>query len=186
MKMEQRYTIRKILISKGNLEKIENHCIRKLKGIYKDNETKEKQAFGILIGEQIKNTLKITKVIPLRVNYRYDSHVSERMNRLIKKYAIPGGLNIEERAWAINPVEIAEILKGISNNEIFIGTYHMHHDKSWKGEYPKELPTKLDEVLAEKSGLYNFIIYINSDKSKNKVRAFYESKVENEIHVVKC
>lgn len=185
MKMKQRYIINKIKISERNIKKIEYHCIRKLSKIYEENETKEQQAFGVIIGKQNKNVLQITEVIPLKVNYRYNNQVSEKMNNLIEKYAISGGLNIEERAWVSNPIEIVDILSKISSNEKFIGTYHMHHDKSWKGNYPRQIPTKLDTILAEKSGLYNFIVYINLENHENSVRAFYESKVEKEIVIDK-
>ncbi len=185
MKMKQRYTIDKIIISERNIKKIEYHCIRKLRKMYEDGETKEQQAFGVIIGKQCRNVLQITQVIPLKVNYRYNNLMSEKMNNLIEKYAIPGGLNIEERAWVSDPIEIAGILNKIDSNEKFIGTYHMHHDKSWKGDYPKQIPTKLDAILAEKSGMYNLIVYINLENNENSVRAFYESKVEKEVEIYK-
>lgn len=172
-----------LYISEENYEKIINHCIRKLNKIYYEDETKEQQAFGVIIGEQENDSYKITRIINLKKNYRFEQATSKKMNNYIEKYAIPGGIEISERAWAINPIELNSILISLSNNEIFLGTYHMHSDLSWKGDYPKELPTKLDRELNVGSNLINLIVYIG--KEEQKIRAFYESDIDAEYSIVK-
>lgn len=182
--MEQEKLVRKIIISRHNNDIMINHCVRKLNQMYNDDETKEQQAFGVIIGKKIDNNFYITKVVPLRINYRFNEAISDKMNNLIKKYAIPGGLNVEERAWVSDPSEISSILADLNADEEFFGTYHMHHNNSWKGNYPKQLPTKLDRILSKDSGLYGFIVFINiTDEQQNGARAFYESKVEDEIEI---
>lgn len=175
----------KIKISKEDYKKMIKHCRRKLEKKYFENETKEQQAFGVVIGKKNnKDEIEITRVEQLNINYRFDKCMSEKMNELIKTYAIPGKTNIEERAWVSDPVELSKILSSMEYDEMCIGTYHMHHNASWRGEYPRELPTELDKVLSKKSGLITFIVYISENVIYDKIRAFYEAEVENELNIV--
>ena len=182
--MDRDYLIEKINMTIYDFSKVIKHCKRKLEKKYYDDETKEQQAFGVIIGNRNNKEVYITKVVPLKNNYRFNDNVSDKMNELIKQYAIPGGIDIEERAWVADPEELSIILSTMEDNEEFIGTYHMHHDMSWKGEYPRQLPTELDRVLSEKSNLYSFIVYIDIKNNNNTIRAFYEAKAENEIDII--
>ena len=173
----------KLYIKDEDYENIITHCMRKLDGIYYDNETKEQQAFGVIVGEKYEDDFKITKVINLKKNYRFEKETSKKMNNYIEKYAIPGGIEISERAWAIDPVELNSIIINLKENELFLGTYHMHSDLSWTGDYPKELPTELDRELNIGSNLINLIVYIGKDEQK--IRAFYESDINAEYDFIK-
>ena len=173
----------KLYIKPKDYENIITHCMRKLNEIYYEDETKEQQAFGVIIGEKNDNDLKITKVINLKKNYRFEKETSKKMNSMLEKYAIPGGLEISERAWSIDPSELNVILMNLNENEIFLGTYHMHSDLSWKGDYPKELPTELDRELNIGSNLINLIVYIGKDEQK--IRAFFESDINAEYNFIK-
>ena len=164
-------------------ESIIDHCVRKLNKNYYEDETKEQQAFGVILGEKNIDGYRITKIINLKNNYRYEKETSKKMNDMLEKYAIPGGIELSERAWAIDPIELNSILMDMSNNEILLGTYHMHSDLSWKGEYPKELPTDLDRELNRGSDLINLIVYIG--KKQQKIRAFYESIIDSEYNIIK-
>ena len=104
------------------------------------------------------------------------------MNDFIEKYAIPGGIDVSERAWAIDPIELNNILLGLEDGEDFLGTYHMHSDMSWKGDFPKELPTKLDRELNIDSELINLIVYIG--EKERKIRAFFESDIDREYEMI--
>lgn len=172
----------KIYIDKKDYNKIINHCVRKLNGDFYNDETKEKQAFGAIVGKNNCDSFIITKVICLKKNYRYEQETSKKMNSYIEKYAIPGGFDISERAWAIDPIELNSILLSLSAGEDFLGTYHMHSDISWKGDYPKYLPTNLDRKLNINSGLINLIAYIGKDTKK--IRAFYESDINDEYEFI--
>lgn len=167
-----------LYISKKNYSTIIDHCVRKLNAVFFDDETRERQAFGIIIGQKVTDGFMITRVINLKRNYRFQSQTSLKMNSYIEKYAIPGGMEVSERAWAIDPLELNSILIGLSSNEIFLGTYHMHSEISWDGNFPKNLPTKLDRELNYSSGLINLIVYIGDNK--REIRAFYESDIASE------
>lgn len=171
----------KIKISKEQYEKIINHCTRKLQKIYTNDETHEQQAFGGIVAKRVNDEYVVTKVYNLKKNYRFDKRTSIKMNSLLNEYAIPGDLNIEERAWSIDPIELNEILINLDTDEEFIGTYHMHHDKSWNSDYPKELASDLDRKLAKDTELINFIVYIGNEKKG--IRAFYESLLDKEYLV---
>lgn len=171
-----------IYIKKDDYNNIMNHCIRKLKGNYLSDETKERQAFGIVVGEKLDdNNYIVTRIVNLKKNFRYDCETSKKMNSYIEKYAIPGGLEVSERAWSIDPIELSTILTTLESPEIFLGTYHMHSYLSWKGVFPKELPTKLDRELNIGSELVNFIVHITEEKQG--IRAFYESNIDNEYKI---
>lgn len=177
--------MKKIEFSKNNYTKIIEHCRRKLNEEYYNDETKEQQAFGVIIGRKEKEKLVTTKVYPLKINYRYNKKISNTMNNLIKNYAIPGKMKIRERAWAADPLELSNILCTIEENEIFLGTYHMHHDFSWNGDYPKQLPTDLDRELVKDSNLIMFIVYIGNGREKDVIRGFYEAKIDLEYEINK-
>lgn len=172
----------KLLMTENDYEKIINHCKRKLDGIFNEDETKENQAFGAIVGKKVKDGYCVTEVIYLKKNYRFETVTSKKMNEYIEKFAIPGGIEVSERAWAIHPSELNEILMNLKGDEEFIGTYHMHNDASWAGDYPKELPTKLDRELNINSGLINLITYIGTNEQK--IRAFFESDVKSEYELI--
>lgn len=175
----------KIEITKNDYIKILEHCRRKLNKNFYNDETKEQQAFGIIIGKKVNKKILITKVHPLKINYRYNDSVSGKMNNLIMDYAIPGEMKIEERAWAADPIELSCVLSNLEEAEVFLGTYHMHHEDSWKGNYPRQLPTDLDRELAKDSNSIMFIAYIDVDKDKDTLRGFYEAKIELEYKIDK-
>ncbi len=171
-----------IYIEKKEYDEIINHCKRKLNGTFYSDETKEKQAFGVIIGETIENGYRITKIFNLKKNYRFNPSTSKKVDDYIKKYAISGGMEIKERAWSIDPIELNNILISLTQTEKFLGTYHMHSKLSWKGDYPKDLPTVLDRKLNENSELINLIVSIGD--YENKIRAFYESDVNQEYNII--
>lgn len=177
--------MKKIEIAQNDYKKIIQHCRRKLSKNFYDGETKEQQAFGIIIGKKENEKIVITRVEPLKINYRYCQQVSDKMNNFIKDYAIPSGMKIEERAWAADPVELTNILGQLQDSEFFLGTYHMHHNASWNGKYPKQLPTDLDRKLVQNSNLVMFITYISENESTDSIRAFYEGKIELEYEIDK-
>ncbi|MBP3841989.1 MAG: hypothetical protein IK997_07735 [Bacilli bacterium] len=173
----------KIYIKEWDYNKIINHCVRKLNSIYEDDETKERQAFGVIVGRKIdKNQFFVTRIVNLKNNYRFEDLTSKKMNSYIEKYAIPGGADVNERAWAIDPIELNYILVSLNGNEEFLGTYHMHSDISWAGDYPKYLPTLLDRKLNINSGLINLIVYIG--EKKQQIRAFFESNIDMEYELI--
>jgi len=173
--------MKKIIIDKKNYDCIINHCIRKLNCDYCNDETCEQQAFGVIVAYEEKDCFVVSKVIGLKRNYRYDSSVCYKLDNMINKFAIPGELNVSERAWAADPIELIQILSNLENNEKLLGMYHMHHDDSWFGNFPKDIPSKLDLELSKDNGLVSFIVYIG--KSKKGIRAFYESKIEEEFEL---
>lgn len=174
----------KLYIKRKDYDNIIDHCVRKLNSIFYDDETHERQAFGVIVGINTDDGFFVTKVINLKNNYRFDNVTSEKMNNYIKKYAIPGDTAIEERAWAIDPIELNSILINLNEKESLLGTYHMHSDISWKGDYPKYLPTELDRELNINSGLINLITYIGKDEKQ--IRAFFESDLDNEYELIIC
>ena len=73
----------KIYIKKELYENIINHCLRKLSLDFFDDETKEQQAFGGIIGKKDGDDYIVTKVINWKKNYRFSDNVSKKMNTLI-------------------------------------------------------------------------------------------------------
>lgn len=172
----------KIYFKEKFYNEIINHCVRKLNGEFLEDETKERQAFGVITGKNNRNYIEITNVVNLKKNYRYEQETSKKMNKFIDEYAIPGGIKTSERAWAIDPIELNTILTNLSKDEEFLGTYHMHSNLSWANDYPKNLPTKLDRELNIDSGLINLIVCICDNEKK--IRAFFESDINNEYEII--
>lgn len=172
-----------LIIKRSDYEKIINHCERKLEEKYNDDETRERQAFGVITGKKTDSTIEITGVEILKKNFRFDNETSKKVNSFIEKYAIPGGIEISERAWAIDPIELNMILMNLSDEEEFLGTYHMHSYLSWSGDYPKELPTTLDRELNKGSDLINLIVHIGKENIKG-IRAFFESDINFEYNLI--
>ena len=63
-----------------------------------------------------------------------------------------------------------------------VGSYHMHHAKSWNGSLSKEYPSEFDKKLAEDSNAFMFIVSI-TENDQYSIRAFYNGLKEKEIKV---
>lgn len=177
-------SITRIRITRDDWNRIAHHCKRKLNGFYFNNETEEKQAYGIVGGSINGVTAEIKQIFELKQNYRINSNMTSHMNNLMNKLAVPSGLAIEKRGWVVSPVELANTITNLENmNCDMIGTYHMHHENSWYGDPVKCLPTELDKELCKNTDMIMFIVHINSGE-KATIRAFYEAVTEIIVEVI--
>ena len=121
--------------------------------------------------------------VELYKNYRTNDSIKEDMTSAIINLAIPAELPVEERAWASDPKEFKDALDLFEREKLeLIGTYHMHHQNSWKGSCSREIPSKLDAFLAKDTGIFTFIVGISED-GNHSLRAFYESLDEIKISI---
>ncbi len=106
------------------------------------------------------------------------------INDLVNKYAISSETPISQRGWVARPEEVMEAHDYFDTMGLdLIGSYHMHHSKSWNGSQLKEYPSKFDEKLAENSNSLMFVVSIVSSEQYS-IRAFYDGLKEKEIGIV--
>jgi len=163
---------------------IVDHCLRKFSKKYLPIETHEQQAYGMVAGSVDDNVIHIGSVYTCNLNYRNDPTVVGYINGLINKYAIPSDTPIEHRGWVASPSEVIEAHDCFDKeNTYLIGSYHMHHMKSWNGGQSKNYPSDFDEKLAENSNMIMFIVSVISG-TECSIRAFYNGQKEREIEIL--
>lgn len=174
----------KISLQDNIKSEIVNHCIRKYNKSYLPDEMQEQQAYGILAGKLNRNIVCVNSIYKCKINYRNNASVMSYINNLIATYAIPSDTPIDQRGWVASPHEVMEAL---NNFDLLgcdlLGSYHMHHEKSWNGIQSKEYPSTFDEKLAKNSNLIMFVVSIISE-SKYSIKAFYNGLKEKEIEVI--
>lgn len=176
--------IKNVYLSRLLLNEIEHHCVRKLTGIFFDDETPEHQAYGLLGATLENDSIYIEKIFPCKLNFRYDPSVLNHMNELVETYAIAADTPINQRGWVIQPEELLHAYNTFAALGLtVIGSYHMHHDGSWLGTMSKEYPSEFDAKLAENSEMLMFIASIKS-KSLYSLKAFYNGLKEKEMRII--
>ena len=179
----QNVKINDIVLPDEQRNKLVQHCLRKLNEDFLGWETKEKKAFGLIGGKIVGNALCINYIQPLYENWRTYKDYKEYMDKILAQYAELSETPLANRGWIANPYEIEKMLKECTAQKIeLIGTYHMHR-VPWKHDLTRELPTKLDSVLAKDSELFTVIISA-VNPAKMIIRAFYESIPEQEINIL--
>ena len=156
-----------------------DHCRRALEA-YERGQAEEGKAFGLVFGNVSGNVLTVGKCFPLQKNVRSQSPYVEYMDKVMAEHAIPSQTPLEKRGWVADPSELFARVKQCRNHgQILLGTYHMHR-VGWEHDTLRDTPTRLDAILAEKSGLVMFIISM-VDPGSPIIRTFYEGILEQEI-----
>jgi hypothetical protein len=160
-----------------------DHCLRKLNEDYREDETKEKKAYGLVGGKIIEKSLHINYVKPLRQNWRSHKDYKVYMDKIFNDHAEPSETPLSLRGWMANPSEIKSMINDcIEKGLDLVGTYHMHR-VAWEHDLTRELPTTLDSILAKDSELFTFIVS-TVNPSKIVIRAFFESIPDKEIKIL--
>lgn len=160
-----------------------DHCLRKLNEQYEDDETPEPKAYGLIGGIITDGLLTVHRVAPLRRNARLQEPHKSYMDEVLNTYAVASVTPLDRRGWVADPAESRRILMEFDRDGLeLVGTYHMHR-VSWKKDSLRDMPTKLDTILAEDTDLLMFIISVVNPQSPI-VRAFYEGDGEAEVPIV--
>jgi len=174
--------IKKIILFNNEKKLLIQHCLRKLNEFYEPSETREKKAYGLLGGKVENNFLYINYIKPLRVNFRSQYGYKQYMDDILNKYAEASETPLSKRGWVASPDELESTFTECDKKNIeLVGNYHMHR-VAWKHDLTRELPTKLDYVLAKDSGFITFIISA-VDLKNLIIRAFFEGDSDKEIDI---
>ncbi len=174
--------LKRIVLPGSMMDIIIEHCRMKLNMIPSGDTPEEKKAFGLLAGKISGTEADLHQCFPLKKNARNLSPYKEYMDEILNRFAVPSVTPLDRRGWVADPHELLEKIRLCHlKNNMLLGTYHMHR-VSWDHDLLRDTPTKLDDVLAEKSGLVMFIVsMVNPEKPI--IRAFYEGKIHHEIPI---
>lgn len=158
-----------------------DHCRRALEA-FEHGETEEGKAFGLLFGTVSDQLIDIAGCYALERNVRSESPYKEYIDRVMIEHAVPSVTPLDKRGWVADPAELFSRIKECrEHGQELVGTYHMHR-VGWRHDTKRDTPTRLDGVLAEKSGLIMFIVSMVEPASPI-IRAFYEGVMEREIPI---
>jgi hypothetical protein len=174
--------IDRIVLPRAAWWEIVDHCTRKLDGNYLEGETREHKAYGLVAGTRKKKTLRITRVLPAKRNVRSEEPYRTYIDQIVERYGVPLEMPASQRGWVMDAGETKELYDRCEREGLeMIGIYHMHRTP-WKDDPLRDTPTLLDGALAEKSGLYSFIVSM-IDRNRPRIRAFYEAIPEKEVPI---
>lgn len=164
-------------------EEIFSHCRRKLSGIFFDDESAEKKAFGLVAGNKKGLRIIVKRCFALKKNARYTLPYSEYMNSMLTRHAIPSETVIDKRGWVADPRELKDLINTCQEQAVTIlGAYHMHR-VAWQQDATRDTPTELDGILAAGSRMIMFVVSM-VDPDKPLLRAFYEGNITREIPIL--
>lgn len=170
-----------IFLPVKNRQTILDHCHRALEA-HRDGRAEESKAFGLVFGTVSDQIITVAQSFPLHKNVRSQAPYKEYMDRMMDEHAFPSVTPLKQRGWVADPAELfARIKECRRNQQILIGTYHMHR-VGWEHDSLRDTPTKLDAVLAKESGLLMFIISM-VEPQRPIIRAFYEGIMDREISI---
>lgn len=172
-----------ILLSKRRKEEILAHCRRKLEGCYVDGEAQGKKAYGLVGGGHTSQLFEVKECIPLLRNHRNKKPFKSYMDKIIEEHAIRSVTPFAQRGWVADPLELLDHVKNLRQKGLhLIGTYHMHR-VAWENDPRRDTPTRLDALLAARSGLFTFIISM-VDPLQPVIRAFHEGNPVSELIIL--
>jgi hypothetical protein len=175
--------VSRIILPQRQWETISQHCRRKLDGDYLPGETKGPKACGLLVGAPGTNPLLVKDVFPLKKNVRNQEPYKSYMDTMMEQHAFPSKTPLSKRGWITDPEEMKQVYDAIDQDDLVVfGSYHMHI-VPWKDDPVRDTPTTLDNVLAQGSNLFSFIVSA-VDPSNLKIRAFYEGAIEKEVDIL--
>jgi hypothetical protein len=158
------------------------HARRKLDGQHLPGEEAAPKAYGLVGGRLISGGGRVTHVVPLHRNQRFDVNLKPVLDQVMEELAIPSETSLERRGWVSDPREIlaAEELFDRTGSILF-GGYHMHR-VAWSHDPVRDRCTAVDTELAQGSALWMFILSMVNPKSPI-LRAYFEGNNDRETSV---
>ena len=174
--------VERIVMPAGQYDTLLNHCLRKLRAEYREDEAPERKAYGLIGGRLAQGTLTMDRIAPLKKNARALEPYKSHMDEVLGRFAIPSETPLEKRAWVADPGESRRILMDLARQGMeLVATYHMHR-VGWESDPVRDTPTELDTVLAEGSAL--FLVVVSTVIPRWPiVRAFYEGIPDQEVPI---
>lgn len=175
--------VSQIVLPEVHWQTIVAHCRRKLEQDYLPGESKGPKACGLLVGSPEGTPLVVEDVFPLKKNVRNEEPYKSYMDRMMEQHAFPSKTPLSRRGWITDPEEIKNVYDAIDQWGFTVfGSYHMHI-VPWPDDPVRDTPTVLDNVLAQGSNLFSFIISA-VDPVNPTIRAFYEGSIEREVEIL--
>lgn len=159
------------------------HAARKLRGEYRDDESPEPQAFGLLAGVPQGEALRTTATFALRRNLRTDPRRGREVDAVVRELATDSRTPISRRGWVAAPEELIAAQEHCDRAGLTVfAAYHMHK-VPWDHDPLRDRPTPLDTALGEGQGLWMLIVSM-VDPDHPRLRAFWEGHPELEVPLV--
>jgi hypothetical protein len=163
-------------------ETLLEHCLRKYREEFNEDETHERKAYGLIGGTQDGGVIEIGGVFPLKKNRRFDEDYIKYMTEMMTEHAIESKTPFERRGWVATPQEVMSIFSKCDRLGIHqFGNYHMHL-VPWDHDPIRDTCTEIDTALSEESNAVMFIISL-VDIDRPIIRAFYEGRNDLEIPI---
>ena len=159
-----------------------NHARRKLAERYLAGEEPERKAYGLVGGRLVGHAAEVTHVFPLVRNLRYDPQFRLYVDELMAEVAVSSETPLERRGWVADPGEVRDAERQLdAAGSVLLGGYHMHR-VPWPDDPCRDTCTQVDTRLAERSGLWVFILSM-VDPDNVVLRAFFEGSNDKEAPV---
>lgn len=159
------------------------HAARKLRGEYRDDESPEPQAFGLLAGIPEGDALRAAATFALRRNLRTDPRRGREVDAVIRELATDSRTPISRRGWVAAPAELIAAQEQCDRTGLTVfAAYHMHK-VPWDHDPLRDRPTPLDTALGEGQGLWMLIVSM-VDPTHPRLRAFWEGRPDAEVPLV--
>jgi hypothetical protein len=170
-------------LEREHYDTIVAHGRRKLEGPYLDEETHERQAFGLLAGRIEGDAARTTHVFPLLRNMRHDPRFRPAMDDTVNELGVPSTTPLPRRGWLADPRELlAAHSRCEEDGALVFASYHMHK-VGWEHDPLRDTPTALDAALAEGQGVWTLILSL-VDPARPLLRAFYEGMKDREARIL--
>ena len=174
-----------ILLPAALRAELVGHAARKLRGEYRDDESPEPQAFGLLAGVPEGGALRAGAAFALRRNLRTDPRRGREVDTVVRELATDSRTPIERRGWLAAPEEIFAAQEHCDRAGLTVfASYHMHK-VPWEHDPLRDRPTALDTALAEGQGLWMLILSM-VDPERPRLRAFWEGRPDAEVPLVEA
>jgi len=146
-------------------------------------EMQEPKAFGLLGGIIEERHIIISHAQPLLRNARQRDCNKQFMDGTMGMHAIPSETPLDKRGWVADPNELHSALDTFRTKGIrILGTYHMHR-VAWEHDQTRDTPTELDNILAQNSRLFMFIISMVNPASPI-IKAYFEGDCKQELPII--
>jgi hypothetical protein len=159
------------------------HGRRKLARDFRDDETHEQHAFGLVGGRLEGEVVEATHVFALRRNMRHEPPYRDLVDGTVHRLAVPSVTPTKRRGWFADPREVlAAHTRCEADGSTLVGSYHMHK-VPWDGDPLRDTPTALDTEMHGEQGTFMLILSL-VEPERPRLRAFYDGRPEREVRVV--
>lgn len=158
------------------------HARRKLSGQYLPGEEQAPKAYGLVGGRLFHYHAEVTHVFPVCHNLRDDPRLKPEIDQVMEEVAVASETPLEKRGWVTDPREVMSAERECdAAGSVLLGGYHMHR-VPWDHDPRRDTCTEVDTRLAQRSGLWVFILSM-VEPEEPLLRAYFEGRNDQQAPI---